>query len=61
MTAHGTVESTDKSLGLPILFGLFTALGALVMYLFPATQLAGWGFGIAMVAAMCAVITTQIY
>ncbi len=60
MATHGNHEITDRQIGLPVLFGLIAGLGALVMFLFPEAQLAGWGFAIAMVAAMCAVIFTQI-
>lgn len=60
MASHGNRDATDRRIGLPVLFGLVAAIGALAMYLFPNGALAGWGFAIAMVAAMCAVIFTQV-
>jgi hypothetical protein len=55
-----TVES-DMGLGLTVLFGLVTLVGAGAMLAAPGQVNKAWGFGLAMVAAMLAVVAAQIY
>lgn len=51
----------DRGVGFTIGAALLTAGGAVVMFLYPDTALGGWGFALAMVAAVLAVVAAQLY
>jgi hypothetical protein len=56
----GTVES-DMGIGLTMVFSVVALLGAVAMYAAPGQEAKAWGFAVAMLAATCAVIATQVY
>ncbi|WP_132060530.1 DUF7525 family protein [Halorussus amylolyticus] len=60
MTEHGTV-STDKGIGLATMFTLLATVAAVAMFAAPGTELAAWGFAVAMVAGVLAVSAVHLY
>jgi hypothetical protein len=58
-----TVES-DKGIGLAMLFSMLAGVGAAVMLvagMLSLQQTTAWGFALAMVAAVVAVVAAQLY
>lgn len=56
-----TSRTTDRAVGLPLLFGLLSLGGALVT-LFASSQLtSAWGFAAAVAAACLAVTALHVY
>jgi hypothetical protein len=58
------MESTvgsDKGIGFAVILSLLTLVGAAVMLAGPGQATKAWGFALAMVAAMLAVVFTQLY
>jgi hypothetical protein len=53
--------SSDKGIGFAVVLSLLTLVGAGVMLAGPGQVTKAWGFGLAMVAAMLAVVFTQLY
>jgi hypothetical protein len=53
--------STDKGIGFAVVLSLLTLVGAGVMLVGPGQMTKAWGFALAMVAAMLAVVFTQLY
>lgn len=60
MTEAG-LRTRDRGVGFTVGAGLLAIAGAVVMYLNPETAIAGWGFALAMTAAVLAVIAAQLY
>jgi hypothetical protein len=58
--ARNTVQ-TDKGIGLGALFSILTVLGAVAMLAAPSQFGKAAGFGLAMVAALLAVVGAQVY
>lgn len=58
--ATETVES-DMGVGLTVLFGLMALGGAGAMMAAPTQSGKAWGFALATVAAMVAVVAAQVY
>ncbi len=59
-----TADSTDRSVGLPVLFGIVAVLGAagLAAFGFTGDQVAaGWSFAIAMIAGALSVAAYHLY
>lgn len=56
-----TAVSSDKGIGLAVILSLLTVVGAVVMIGGPGQIAKAWGFALAMVAAMLAVVFTQLY
>jgi hypothetical protein len=59
-----TTVTSDKGIGLAVLFSLLALLGAAVMLGAGLAHLqlaAAWGFAAAMVAAVLAVVVAQVY
>jgi hypothetical protein len=52
---------SDKGIGLAVVLSLLTLVGAAVMLAGPGQVTKAWGFALAMVAAMLAVVLTQLY
>ncbi|WP_092629596.1 DUF7525 family protein [Haloplanus vescus] len=52
---------TDKGVGLSVLFGIFAAVGALVMVAGPGQSTKAAGFALAVGAALCSVVAVQAY
>ena len=52
---------SDKGLGFAVVLSLLTVVGAAVMLAGPGQVTKAWGFALAMVAAMLAVVFTQLY
>ncbi len=59
--AESTRSGRDRGVGFTVGAGLLAAGGALVMYMNPETATAGWGFALAVVAAVLAVMAAQLY
>lgn len=57
---EATVNS-DRGIGFAVVLSLLTLLGAAVMLVGPGQVAKAWGFALAMVAAMLAVVFTQLY
>jgi hypothetical protein len=53
--------SSDKGIGFAVVLSLLTLVGAAVMLAGPGQLTKAWGFALAMVAAMLAVVFTQLY
>jgi hypothetical protein len=53
--------SSDKGIGFAVVLSLLTLVGAGVMLAGPGQVTKAWGFALAMVAAMLAVVFTQLY
>jgi hypothetical protein len=53
--------SSDKGIGFAVVLSLLTLVGAAVMLAGPGQVTKAWGFALAMVAAMLAVVFTQLY
>ncbi|WP_380679812.1 DUF7525 family protein [Salinigranum sp. GCM10025319] len=53
--------SSDKGIGFAVVLSLLTLVGAAVMLAGPGQVAKAWGFALAMVAAMLAVVLTQLY
>jgi hypothetical protein len=53
--------SSDKGIGFAVVLSLLTLVGAVVMLGGPGQVTKAWGFALAMVAAMLAVVFTQLY
>ena len=53
--------SSDKGIGFAVVLSLLTLVGAAVMLGGPGQVTKAWGFALAMVAAMLAVVFTQLY
>ena len=51
----------DRGVGFTMGAAILTLVGGLVMVLNPETALGGWGFALAMTAAILAVIAAQLY
>ena len=60
MAEHETV-ATDKGIGLATLFTLLAAVAAVAMFAVPGTELAAWGFAVAMLAGVLAVAAVHVY
>jgi len=58
--AHDVV-ATDKGVGFGVLFSILAVAGALAMLLAPGQLGKAWGFAVAMVAAIVAVVAVQAY
>ncbi|WP_142856653.1 DUF7525 family protein [Salinigranum halophilum] len=52
---------SDKGIGFAVVLSLLTVVGAAVMLAGPGQMTKAWGFALAMVAAMLAVVFTQLY
>jgi hypothetical protein len=52
---------SDKGIGFAVVLSLLTVVGAVVMLAGPGQVTKAWGFALAMVAAMLAVVFTQLY
>ncbi|WP_136588873.1 MULTISPECIES: hypothetical protein [Salinigranum] len=52
---------SDKGIGFAVVLSLLTVVGAAVMLAGPGQVTKAWGFALAMVAAMLAVVFTQLY
>jgi hypothetical protein len=52
---------SDKGIGFAVVLSLLTVVGAAVMLGGPGQVTKAWGFALAMVAAMLAVVFTQLY
>lgn len=52
---------SDKGIGFAVVLSLLTLVGAAVMLAGPGQITKAWGFALAMVAAMLAVVFTQLY
>jgi hypothetical protein len=53
--------TSDKGIGFAVVLSLLTLVGAVVMLGGPGQLAKAWGFALAMVAAMLAVVFTQLY
>ena len=53
--------AADRGVGYTVGLGLVAVAGAGVMYLNPGSNLAGYGFAVAMAAASLAVVAAQLY
>ena len=53
--------TSDKGIGFAVVLSLLTLVGAVVMLAGPGQVAKAWGFALAMVAAMLAVVFTQLY
>ncbi|WP_435124960.1 DUF7525 family protein [Halobaculum sp. D14] len=53
--------STDKSVGLALVFGAAATVGAGMMLAGATQELKAWGFALAMVAAVLAVTAIHVY
>ena len=53
--------SSDKGIGFAVVLSLLTLVGAAVMLAGPGQVAKAWGFALAMVAAMLAVVLKQLY
>ena len=56
-----STASSDKGIGFAVVLSLLTLVGAAVMLAGPGQLTKAWGFALAMVAAMLAVVFTQLY
>lgn len=56
-----TTESTDRGVGLALLFGVIAILAAGVMAVGAPDEIAAWGFAAAMVFACLAVVAIHSY
>jgi len=54
-------SSTDKGIGLTVLFSLLTVGGAVGMLVLAPARAAAWAFGAAMVFGVFAVVAMQVY
>ncbi|MEF8830650.1 MAG: hypothetical protein V5A23_03840 [Halobacteriales archaeon] len=54
-------KTSDKGLGLTVLFGALALGGAAVQYAGHGTELAGYGFALAMLFAALLVAAIQVY
>ena len=54
-------SSADRGIGLTLILSTVTVGGALLMYATPDSPVAGWGFGLAMLAASLAVAAASLY
>jgi hypothetical protein len=54
-------SSTDKDIGLTVLFSLLTVGGAVGMLVLAPARAAAWAFGAAMVFGVFAVVAVQVY
>ncbi|AUV81527.1 hypothetical protein C2R22_07550 [Salinigranum rubrum] len=52
---------SDKGIGFAVMLSLLTLVGGAVMLAGPGQLAKAWGFALAMVAAMLAVVFTQLY
>ncbi len=52
---------SDKGIGFAVMLSLLTLVGGAVMLAGPSQLTKAWGFALAMVAAMLAVVFTQLY
>lgn len=52
---------SDKGIGFAVVLSLLTLVGGAVMLAGPGQVTKAWGFALAMVAAMLAVVFTQLY
>lgn len=59
--ADSGLSTRDRGVGFTVGAGLLAIGGAVVMYLNPETAMAGWGFALAISAAVLAVIAAQLY
>ncbi|WP_336361251.1 DUF7525 family protein [Haladaptatus sp. ZSTT2] len=60
MTAE-SAAATDKGIGMAMLFGALALVGALVMYVFPETLNAAYGFAAAIVFGCILITTLHVY
>ena len=56
-----STASSDKGIGFAVVLSLLTLVGAAVMLAGPGQLTKAWGFALAMVAAMLAVVFAQLY
>ena len=59
-----TADSTDQSVGLPLVFGILAVLGAVGLAVFGFTgdqTAAGWSFAVAMVAGALSIAAYHAY
>jgi hypothetical protein len=56
-----STASSDRGIGLAVVLSLVTLVGAGVMLAGPGQVTKAWGFALAMVAAMLAVVFAQLY
>lgn len=61
MTAAGTADSTDKSLGIAMLFGALAVAASLFTFAAPTQYLSALGFGAAVTTAVLAVAAFHLY
>jgi len=59
--AETSSSTRDRGVGFTMGAAILALAGAVVMYLNPETALGGWGFALAMTAAILAVIAAQLY
>lgn len=59
--ARTTQVTSDKGLGLGLLFGLLAAGGTVAMFAVPGGLVGAWGFAAAMTAAMLLVLAVHAY
>ncbi len=53
--------TTDKGVGLTVLFSLLTVAGAVGMYALAPEEVAAWAFAAAVVFGVMAVVAAQVY
>lgn len=54
-------SQSDRGIGVTLILSAVTVGGAVLMYATPESQLAGWGFALAMVAGSLAVAAASVY
>lgn len=52
---------TDMSIGLGIAFAALALLGAVLMYGAPTQEFRAWGFALAVIAALVAIVAVHLY
>lgn len=60
MAEHETV-GTDKGIGFATLFTLLAGAATIAMFVAPGTEIAAWGFAVAMLAGVLAVSAVHLY
>lgn len=57
-----SAAASDKAVGLGLVFGLLSIVGAVVMFVLATEQvLAGWGFALAVLAGSLAVAAIHVF
>ncbi|WP_122089099.1 DUF7525 family protein [Halalkalicoccus subterraneus] len=59
--ARTTQVTSDKGIGIGLLFGLLAAGGALAMVAVPGGLISAWGFAAAMIAGTILVVAVHAY